>query len=267
MLKICVAGATGWTGSAITEAVLDADDLTLSGAVARATAGQDVGQALGRAPAGVTVAPTVGEALAAPCDVLIDYSHPRAVLDNVMTAIGRGVAVVVGTSGLTAADYAAVDHEARRAGIGVVASGNFSLTAALLQHCALLAARHIGHFEVIDYASAGKPDAPSGTAGELAERLGAVRQPETGVPLDKMIGPKEIRGAEIAGVRVHSLRLPSFTASVEAVFAVPGARLTLRHDAGESAQPYVEGTLIAARRVGGLTGLVRGLDSLLFGTP
>jgi 4-hydroxy-tetrahydrodipicolinate reductase len=66
-------------------------------------------------------------------------------------------------------------------------------------------------------------------------------------------------------VRVHSLRLPSFTASVEAVFAVPGARLTLRHDAGESARPYVEGTLIAARRVGSVTGLVRGLDSLLFG--
>ena len=98
----------------------------------------------------------------------------------------------------------------------------------------------------------------------MSERLGAVRRPQLDVPLDEMLGPKEIRGADIAGVRTHSIRLPSFTASVEAVFAIPGARLTLRHDAGESAQPYVDGTLLAARKVGAVVGLVRGLDSLLF---
>jgi 4-hydroxy-tetrahydrodipicolinate reductase len=187
-------------------------------------------------------------------------------MDHVMTALGQGVAVVIGTSGLRADDFAAIDHAARRAGVGVVASGNFSLTAALLQHFALIAAQHIDHYEVIDYASAGKPDAPSGTAGELAERLGALRPPRLEVPIEKTLGPKEIRGATIAGVQVHSLRLPSFTASVEAVFGVPGARLSLRHDAGETPKPYVEGTLLAARRVGQVTGLVRGLDSLLFGS-
>lgn len=265
MLNICVAGATGWTGRAIAEAVIEADDLNLSGAVARQAAGRDIGELLDRPPAGIAIAVKVSEALAAPCDVLIDYTHPRSVMDHVMTALGQGVPVVVGTSGLRADDYAAIDHEARRSGVGVVAAGNFSLTAAPLQHFALIAAAHIEQFEVIDYASAGKPDAPSGTAGELAERLGSVRRPRLEVPVEKTIGPKEIRGADIAGVRVHALRLPSFTASVETVFAIPGARLTMRHDAGESAQPYVDGTLLAARRVGQVTGLVRGLDSLLFG--
>src|SRR3546814_12316907 len=90
-------------------------------------------------------------------DVCSSDLHARA-------AIHRGISVVIGTSGLTAADYDALDAEARKAGVGVLAAGNFSLTAALVQHFALIAARHIGHFEVIDYAKAAKPDAPSGTA-------------------------------------------------------------------------------------------------------
>src|SRR3546814_3578984 len=113
----------------------------------------------------------------------------------------------------------------------------FSLTAALVQHFALIAARHIGHFEVIDYAKAAKPDAPSGTAREMAERLGDVRKPELGYPLDKVGGTPETRGGTVNGVQVHAVRLPSYTASVEAIFAVPGARMTLRPDAGETAAP------------------------------
>jgi dihydrodipicolinate reductase len=84
------------------------------------------------------------------------------------------VAVVIGTSGLTAADFEEIDAAARDRGVGVIAAGNFSLTAAMAQAGALLAARHLPSWEVIDYASAGKPDAPSGTARELAERLGEV---------------------------------------------------------------------------------------------
>src|SRR3546814_2514202 len=94
-----------------------------------------------------------------------------------------------------------------------------------------------GHVEVIDYAKAAKPDAPSGTARERAERLGDVRKPELGYPLDKVGGTPETRGGTVNGVQVHAVRLPSYTASVEAIFAVPGARMTLRHDAGETAAP------------------------------
>ena len=264
MIKICMAGATGWTGAALSEAILDADDLELVSAVARDTAGRDIGEALGRPAAGIVISGDLASALETPCDVVIDYTHPTVAKAHVMTAIAAGTPVVLGTSGLDAADFEEIDRAARDAGVGVMAAGNFSLTAALLQHFALFAARHIEHFEVIDYAGAANPNAPTGTAGELSERLGAVRRPRLEVPLDEMLGPKEIRGADIAGVRTHSIRLPSFTASVEVVFGIPGARLALRHDAGESAQPYVDGTLLAARRVGAVKGLLRGLDSLLF---
>jgi len=83
--------------------------------------------------------------------------------------------------------------------------------------------------------------------------------------VESLHGPKETRGAEVAGVRVHSVRLPGYVLSCEAVFGLPGERLSIRHDAGESAAPYVAGTLLAARRVREVTGIVRGLDTLLFG--
>jgi 4-hydroxy-tetrahydrodipicolinate reductase len=185
------------------------------------------------------------------------------VRDNVLAAIDHGVNVVVGSSGLSAAEYEEIDTRARAQGVAVVAAGNFSLTAALLLRFAVDAARHLDSWEVIDYASAKKQDAPSGTARELAERLDSVRPPALVVPIDEVLGAQEARGATVAGTQVHSVRLPSFVVSTEAVFAADGERLSIRHDAGETPTPYVAGTLLAIRAVPGRIGLTRGLDQLL----
>jgi 4-hydroxy-tetrahydrodipicolinate reductase len=262
--SVCIAGATGWAGRGLVQGVLEAADLALGAAVSRSASGQDLGEALGREALGVPVYGRVGDALDG-VDVLIDYTSPTAVKPNTLTAIESGVAVVIGTSGLTASDYAEIDRAARDRSVGVVASGNFSLTAAMCQAAALLAARHLPHWEVIDYASATKPDVPSGTARELAERLGAVRPPALGHPIEDLHGPQEARGATIAGTQVHSIRVPSFVVSTEVVFGLPDERLTIRHDAGGTPEPYVAGTLIAARRAPELVGLTRGLDTLLIG--
>ena len=264
VLKLCLAGATGWTGKAIARGAMDAPDLALVSAVSRSAAGQDLGEALGGDAVGVPVSADVHEALAG-VDVLIDYTSATAVKPNTLAAIGAGVAVVIGSSGLSAADYEEIDAAARAASVGVVASGNFSLTAAMLQAGALLAARHLPQWEVIDYAKATKPDVPSGTARELAERLGQVRRPELGRAIEELQGPREARGAGVEGTRVHSVRLPSFVVSTEVVFGLPDERLTMRHDAGNSPEPYVAGTLAAARLAPGRVGLTRGLDTLLLG--
>jgi 4-hydroxy-tetrahydrodipicolinate reductase len=248
-IRVCVAGVTGWTGSAVAAAVREADRLELVAGVSRSD------------PESFS---SVAEALdAVPTDVLVDYTHASAVKRNVLDALARAVNVVVGSSGLAADDYTEIDDAASRAGVGVVAAGNFSLTAAVLLKAATEAARHLDTWEVIDFASAGKPDAPSGTARELAERLGEVRSPTVQVPVEDVVGPHEARGAAIAGSQVHSVRLPSFVVSTEVVFAAPGERLTVRHDAGDSPAPYVAGTLLAIRAVVGRTGLTRGLDRLL----
>jgi 4-hydroxy-tetrahydrodipicolinate reductase len=231
-----------------------AEDLELRSCVSRSAAGGELG--------GAPVYASVAEALGG-VDVLIDYTSHDVVKANALAAIERGVAVVIGTSGLTADDFAEIESAARARGTGVIAAGNFSLTAAMAQAAALLAARHLPSWEVIDYASATKPDAPSGTARELAERLGASRVER---PVSETAGAPEARGATVAGTQVHSLRLPSFTVSTEVVFALPDERLSIRHDAGSSAAPYVAGTLLAARAAPGTVGLVRGLDTLLLGS-
>ena len=251
MIRVCVAGITGWTGTAVGAAVEEADDLELVAGVSRSDPDRFS---------------SVVEALdAVPADVLVDYTHATAVRANVHTAIERGVGVVVGSSGLTAADYAEIDERARAQGVGVVAAGNFSVMAALLLRFAVEAAAHLDAWEVIDWASATKPDAPSGTARELAERLDEVRRPAAPVPPGSVHGSPEARGATIGGTQVHSVRLPSFVVSTQVVFAGTGERLTLRHDAGDSPAPYVAGTLLAIRAVPGLVGLTRGLDRLLPG--
>jgi len=266
-VSVCIAGATGWTGRALVRGVLEAPDLVLRSAVSRSAAGRDLGAALGGDPLGVPVHATVAEAIAG-VDVLVDYTSATAVKGNALAAIEAGAAVVIGTSGLTAADFADLDAAARRRSVGVVAAGNFSLTAAMCQAAALLAARHLPQWEVIDYASATKPDVPSGTARELAERLGEVRSPALGHPIEALHGPQEARGASVAGTQVHSVRLPGFVVSTEVVFGLPDERLTIRHDAAGTPEPYVAGTLLAVRGAPGLVGLTRGLDALLLdGTP
>jgi 4-hydroxy-tetrahydrodipicolinate reductase len=249
VLKVCIAGVTGWTGSAVAAAVRAADDLELVAGVARSD------------PASYSSVPEALDGVRA--DVVVDYTHASAVKANVLAAVERGVGVVVGSSGLTGDDYAELDERARERGIGIVAAGNFSITAALLLRFAAEAARHLEAWEVIDYASFGKPDAPSGTAREVAERLGSVRAAAVKVPVEETLGERDARGATIGGTQVHSVRLPSFIVSTEVVFAGEGERLSLRHDAGESAAPYVAGTLVAIRAVPSLVGLTRGLDQLL----
>jgi 4-hydroxy-tetrahydrodipicolinate reductase len=249
VIRVCVAGVTGWTGSAVAAAVDTAEDLALVAGVSRTD------------PESFSSVTEALDAVAA--DVLVDYTHATVVKANTLAAIERGVAVVVGSSGMSADDYAEVDAAAQAKGVGVIAAGNFSITASLLLRFAVEAARHVESWELIDYASASKPDAPSGTARELAERLAAVRPSAPGVPIEDVLGAREARGATVTGTQVHSLRLPSFSVSTEAVFAAEGERLSIRHDAGESAAPYVAGTLLAIRAAPGRVGLTRGLDRLL----
>lgn len=263
MIRVCLAGATGWVGRALVPAVGAAQDLELVSAVSRSAAGRTLAEALGGDFPPVPVRRSVEEALETPCDVLVDYTSPSTVKTNVLAAIGRGVHAVVGTSGLSADDFIAIDEAARSRSVGVLAVGNFALTAVLLERFAEMAARHIGSWEIVEYGIPRKPDAPGSTARQLAARLSRVRAPSVGYPISETHGAREARGATVDGTQVHSVRLPGFVSSVEILFGLPDERLTIRHDSGSGATPYVSGTLLAIRRVGELVGLRRGLESLL----
>lgn len=207
---------------------------------------------------------SVEEALKVPTDVLIDYTKADVVKANVITAICKGVSVVIGSSGLTDEDFVEINKLAIEHNVGVIAAGNFAITAVLLQRFACEAAKYLSHWEIIDYASDNKKDAPSGTTRELAYRLSEIRKPELTHPISQTIGERDSRGTTLNGIQIHSLRLPSYVISVEAIFGAKDERLVIRHDAGTGAEPYIEGTLLAVRKVKNYVGLIRGLDKIMF---
>jgi 4-hydroxy-tetrahydrodipicolinate reductase len=262
-LKICVAGATGWAGSELSRGIFAATDMELVAAVSRSHAGKSLGEVMGIEELNTPIFAAVEDALKTSPDVLVEYTKPDVAKLHVLSALKSGAHVVVGTSGLSSEDYNEIDTVAKEVRRGVLAVGNFALTAVLLQKFAEMAAHYIPHWEIIDYAHSDKKDAPSGTARELANRLSNVQEAKLDVSLDKIEGLKESRGARLQGTQVHSIRLPGYVISIDAIFGMPDQKLILRHEAGSSAKPYVDGALLAIREVGKLVGVNRGLDRVM----
>jgi len=262
-IQVCLAGATGWAGSALARSMAKIEDITLVSAVSRTYAHQILGEVLAIPELKCPIYATAQEALVHPCDVFFEYTQPGQAKSNTLLALEQGTHVVIGTSGLTEADYGEIGEKAKICQRGVLAVGNFALTAVLLQKFSEMAAQYIHQWEIIDYAHDDKRDAPSGTARELAKHLSKIGSSELTVPLEQTQGIIETRGARINGSQVHSVRLPGYTISVEIIFGMPDLKLSLRHEAGSSAQPYVEGALLAIRKVGSFVGLRRGLDSVM----
>ena len=262
-IEVCIAGATGWAGSELARGVAASGDLVLASGVSRRHAGKRIGEVLGDPRIGATLHATAAAALARGCDVFVEYTDPASALGHVLLALEHDAHVVVGTSGLGEADYAEIDVAARARGRGVLACGNFALTAVLLQKFAEYAARHLPSWEIIDYGGDAKVDAPSGTARELALRMSQVVQPQATIAPEAVVGPRESRGATLNGTQVHAVRLAGHVLGVDVLFGLPDQTLTLRHQAGGSARPYVDGALLAIRKVSGLVGLHRGLDRVL----
>src|SRR6267142_4163305 len=225
-LNICIAGATGWVGKPLCLAVSDTDDLRLVGAVSPTHKGRKLKDAIPESNLDLTVSGSVAEALDTPTDVLVDYTKADVVKANVMTAIRKGVHVVIGSSGLTDEDFTEINHAALELKVGVIAAGNFAITAVLLQRFACEAAKYLSHLEFIDYASDTKADAPSGTARELAFRLSEIRRPEVTHPISETIGERESRGTTLNGSQIHSIRLPGYVIGVAAIFGAQDERLT-----------------------------------------
>lgn len=261
--RVCLAGVTGWAGAALARGIVKTDDIELVAGVSRQNAGRRLGQVLGISKLDVLARGSVDEALETACDVFVEYTRPEVAKANVSAAIRHGAHVVIGTSGLPDQDLEELGQLAEQHHVGILAVGNFSLATVVLTKCAELAAKYLSQWEIVDYAAAGKPDAPSGTTRELAYKLAQVRSPQLAVPIEQTQGPKESRGATLHGMQVHAVRLPGYVLSAEVIFGALDEKLSIRYDAGSSPEPYVEGALLAIRRVGTFVGLKRGLDSVM----
>ena len=262
-IKVCIAGGTGWAGSELARGIARSGDIEVVAAISRGHAGKRLGEVIGVEGLPAPIFASAEEAMTTHPDVFVEYTKPDVAKSNVLSALKHGAHVVIGTSGLTNEDYEEIRAAAEKSKRGVLAVGNFALTVVLLQKFAEMAAKYVPHWEIIDYAHAGKKDVPSGTVRELANRLSKIREAALDVPLDQVDGPRESRGARLQGTQVHSVRLPGYVISLDVIFGMPDQKLILRHESGTSAEPYVNGALLAIREVGKLTGLHRGLDSVM----
>lgn len=261
--RVVVSGAGGKMGREVLRAVHGAEGLELAGAVDPGWAGRDVGELAGLGALGIEVAPTLEAALkGGAVDVVVDFTTPGAVYGNVMTALERGVRVVFGTTGLKEDELAAIDRKAREQGIGVVHAPNFAIGAVLMMRFAAEAARFFDAVEIIELHHDQKKDAPSGTAIKTAEGIRAARSGKMSVERGAESAPG-VRGGEVAGVTVHSVRLPGLVAHQEVILGLPGETLTIRHDSLDRAS-FMPGVILAIRKVGEIEGLLYGLEHLLF---
>ena len=185
MIKIFIAGATGWAGSELSKGVFAHKNMQLVGGLSRKHTGKNLAEILDLGDAEIPIFDRIESALEkTEFDVLVEYTKPDCAKKNIIAALEKAKSVVIGTSGLTSKDYAEIEQIANSNNASVLAVGNFALTVVLLQKFAEIAAKYIPSFEIIDYAHEDKIDSPSGTARELAHRLSQAKK-KVGAPISK----------------------------------------------------------------------------------
>lgn len=262
-IRLAIAGASGRMGQEVARTlgaspefeILVACDLQHTGESLRAVAGEPAPE--------VILCDKLGSALdGAPCDVLIDFTHPSSAFAHAESALKRGVAAVIGTSGMDDESLRELATLCDTSQTPAMVVPNFALGAVLMMHFAELAAKWMPHCEIIELHHDRKADAPSGTATLTAQRIAAARLT---VPAarEELIKADGARGGTVQGVPVHSVRLPGLVAHQQVLFGGPGETLTLAHDSLDRAS-FMEGVALCARSVRGLKGLTIGMDALLF---
>lgn len=257
MIRVGVVGATGRMGREVCRAVSAEPDLSLVAAVSHSAPGSTLAEAAGiEGPDGdLVLVEHLADLLHAEVEVLVDFTTGTYAPDHVAWGIANGVHVVVGTTGFP------IDEAWRDAGVGVIVAPNFAIGAVLLMRFAEQAARHLPSAEVIELHHDRKLDAPSGTALLTAQRIAGARAGVPDAPTGDDAYPGA-RGADVDGVRVHSVRLPGLVAHEEVVFGGPGQTLRLRHDSIDRTS-FMPGVVLAIRAAPQRPGLTVGLDDLL----
>jgi 4-hydroxy-tetrahydrodipicolinate reductase len=237
--RVAVLGAKGRMGAEVVRAVEAAEDLSLAG-------GYDVGDELDLSGA----------------DVAVDFTHPDAVMANLRACVAAGVHAVVGTTGFDDARLAELRDLLQGTDVGVLVAPNFGIAAVLMMQFAAKAAPYFDSVEVVELHHPGKADAPSGTARRTAELVAAARTGKEPMPDATTQALDGARGADVAGVRVHAVRLAGLVAHQEVLLGGAGESLTIRHDSYDRAS-FMPGVLLGVRSVASRPGLTVGLEHLL----
>lgn len=269
-IPVVVNGAAGKMGREVIKAVSQANDMMLVGAVDKNPnyRGQDVGEVVGCGPLEVPIMDDLQSILVLATQekvqgVMVDFTHPDGVYENVRTAIAYGVRPVVGTTGLTDKQLQDLAEFADKASTGCLIIPNFSIGMVLLQQAAVQASQYFDHVEIIELHHNQKADAPSGTAIKTAQMLSGLGKTYNPPSVEESETVSGARGGLVAdNIRIHSVRLPGLIAHQEVIFGAQGQIYTLRHDTSDRSC-YMAGVLLSIRKVTQLQTLVYGLEKIL----
>jgi 4-hydroxy-tetrahydrodipicolinate reductase len=245
MIKVGVLGAKGRMGATVCEAVNSADDLELV--------------------ATLDFADDLVDLVNANADVIVDFTHPDAVMGNLEFAIANNIHAVVGTTGFTPERLAKLEQLCASSKSNVLIAPNFGLAAVLMMRFAQQAASMFESAEIVELHHPRKADAPSGTARRTAELMGQARKAANCAPMpdatsDELPGA---RGAVVEGIPIHSVRMLGMVAHQEVILGGPGETLTIRHDSYDRFS-FMPGVLLGIRKVADTPGLTVGLEHILF---
>jgi len=259
-IKVVVYGASGRVGQEVVKAVCQEPEMQLVGAVDVKVSGEQMAlpDGSGSVPFSADLAAVIESCQP---DVIVDFSIAKASMPAVRAAAGRGVNMVIGTTGFTAADFDEMKKLAEANEIGIVAAPNFALGAVLMIHLAKIAGKFLDHAEIVELHHDRKLDAPSGTSRTTAQAMAEAR----GKPFLPPAVPGEdspSRGKSVEGINIHSVRLPGLMAHQEVVFGAPGQTLSIRHDT-INRECYMPGVMLAVKEVMKRKGFIYGLDNLL----
>ncbi len=238
-IRVLVNGANGKMGRVAVNAVSNAANLTLAGAIGR---GDNLAQAIQQFKP----------------DVVIEFTTPQVVFANAQTIIQSGIRPIIGATGLTPEQIQQLTAESARKKLGGIIVPNFSLGAVLMMRYAQDAARYLPNVEIIEMHHPLKLDAPSGTAIKTAHMIAATRDETAASPLK----PAPARGETHDGVQIHSLRLPGFYSHQTVIFGDTGEVLTICHQ-GIDRQCCIPGIVLACQKVMELDHLAYGLENIL----
>lgn len=262
MIRVGVIGACGKMGRMVCAAIAGDPELTLVAAIDRTHIGQAIGPLVGHPDVKVPVSDELDTVLQAEVEVVVDFTTPDVVMDNVGWAVGHAVHIVVGTTGLSdeLLDRIRAQLESEGNESNVFIAPNFALGAVLAERFATQAAKYFPAVEIIELHHDAKADAPSGTALHAARRILEERgEPYRGPDAESIEG---VRGGDLDGVRIHSVRLPGLVAHEEIIFGGLGQTLTIRHDCMDRVS-FMPGVIMAVKAVSTRQGLTVGLDALL----
>ncbi|HEX2266684.1 MAG TPA: 4-hydroxy-tetrahydrodipicolinate reductase [Actinomycetota bacterium] len=262
MTRVGVLGAAGRMGRLVCRAIAEDPELVLAAAVNPSFGGEHLGVMIGHPEIDVRISDDRETLLQAESEVVVDFTTPSAVMDNVRWGIEHAIHMVVGTTGIGPPELADIERliEAEGHESNVIVAPNFAIGAVLLQLFSALAARYFAAAEIIELHHEGKADAPSGTALATAERMAKARQEAWSGPTGESLDG--VRGGDVDGIRIHSVRLPGLVAHQEVIFGGTGQTLTVRHDSLQR-ESFMPGVLLAIKSVVHHRGLTVGLEPLL----